>query len=92
MYNMRLIPWIEILERESNSTDDIKVVESYPFPDIRVDVLPFVYMPVSWLTEELSKLEDEIIRKSSLTRLSFILDIWHPKSFVRVTMKNWKYK
>lgn len=88
---MRKIPWLEIIERVEGSTEDIKVVASYPFPDIDVNIMEFVYLPVSFLEEHLTEIDDELLRKTQLTRLHFILNVWHPKQFCRMTMGDWKY-
>lgn len=91
---MRMIPWVEVIERYPGTFDAVKILESYPFPDVSDDFIADYWYTctVDVLNRELNSIEDEQQRKSQLTRLSFILDIWHPKNFVRVIMKEWKYQ
>ena len=89
-----IIPWVEVIERESGTIDKVKVIESYPFPDVSEEFISdYMYdCTVQLLKQELQNIKEYNLRISQLSRLSFILDIWHPKNFVRISMKPWKYK
>ena len=34
---MRLIPWVDVLERDTNFDNAPTVKQSYPFPDVNMD-------------------------------------------------------
>lgn len=89
-----IIPWVEVIERKPGTVDSHNVIMSYPFPDVSEEfVFDNMYdCTVGLLRKELENIKNENLRKSQLTRLSFILDIWHPKNFVTIKMKQWKYR
>ena len=84
----RNIYWIDVIERAENSLEDIKVIMSYPFPDVPIE--PFGFHLLNFELQ-LEKVEDRFLREGYKTRFCFIKDRWHPKNFLRVVIKNWKY-
>lgn len=84
----RMIYWIEVIERLEGSVDDIKVIQSYPFPD--VEFAPFGF-DLELFEDQIKKIVDPNTQKATLNRYHFIKDIWHPKNFIRIAIKNWKY-
>jgi hypothetical protein len=92
---MAIIPWVEVYKRKDGTDQDIEVIESYPFPDAIYDpsVPEYIaFTDLSTLRGWLDAIEDNYQRKSQLSRLSFIRDIWHPNHFMQVKFKEWKYK
>ena len=83
------IPYVEVYEREGM---DRKIIQSYPFPDVDVFYLTDCWVQnIMSLKSGILMIKDINIRLSQERRLSFILDIWHPKNFVDVNHKGWKY-
>ena len=98
---MRLIPWVDVLERDSNFDNAPKVINSYPFPDVNMEYYHKLIgsdytrlkgsMPLSTLRGWIDDMDDAILKECYHTRLHFILNRWHPKNFVKVNMKDWRY-
>ncbi|CAB4222413.1 hypothetical protein UFOVP1655_97 [uncultured Caudovirales phage] len=98
---MRLIPWVDVLERDTNFDNAPTVKQSYPFPDVNMayyhKLIGSDYtrlkgsMPLSTLRGWIDDMDDEILKECYHTRLHFILNRWHPKNFIKVNMKDWKY-
>ena len=86
---MRTIAWVDVIERDPESDDDSRVIQSYPFPD--VDILGYKWLTLNQLRNLIEKIEDEITKECYHTRLHFIMTRWHPKNFVNVELKDWKY-
>ena len=86
---MRKILWVDVIERDPESDDDSRVIQSYPFPD--VDILGYKWLTLNQLRNLIEKIEDEITKECYHTRLHFIMTRWHPKNFVNVELKDWKY-
>lgn len=84
----RIIYWVEVIEREPNTLDGIKVIESYPFPDVPIE--PFGFDLLNF-EQQIDKIEDEYLRMATSYRFHFIRNVWHPRNFIRMTLKNWKY-
>jgi hypothetical protein len=87
---MRTIAWVDVIERDPESDDDSRVIQSYPFPDL--DILGYKWLTLNQLRNLIDEMEDEITKECYHTRLHFIMNRWHPKNFVSVELKNWKYK
>ena len=98
---MRLIPWVDVLERDTNFDNAPTVKQSYPFPDVNMDYYHKLIgsdytrlkgsMPLNTLRGWIDDMDDEILKECYHTRLHFILNRWHPKNFIKVNMKDWKY-
>jgi hypothetical protein len=84
-----LIPWIEVIERDVNTYHYYNVINSYPFPD--VDISEHTELSVAHLLNLIEEMKDEITKECYKTRIHFILNRWHPKNFVFVEFKEWKY-
>lgn len=83
------IYWVEVLEREPNTLNSKKVIQSYPFPDVPFE--PFGF-DLELFKDQILKIQDPMARLATLRRFEFVIDIWHPKNFFRVVRKPWKYK
>jgi hypothetical protein len=81
MSDVKQIYWVDVLEREPGTLDSKKVIQSYPFPDV----------PLELFKNQIQQIEDQSVRDSTARRFSFITDIWHEKNFIRVVRKPWKY-
>ena len=86
---MRKILWVDVIERDPESDDDSRVIQSYPFPD--VDILGYKWLTLNQLRNLIDEMEDEITKECYRTKLHFIMTRWHPKNFVNVELKDWKY-
>jgi hypothetical protein len=84
---MRMIPWVDVIERKTGTDNDEQVVLSYPFPDINI-----TNRTIPELKEAFTKMKDPIMRDCYETRLHFIMNSWHPRNFIKVSIKEWKYK
>jgi hypothetical protein len=84
---MKQIPWVEVLVRDSNTDNESKVIQSYPFPGINITNRTLIE-----LKEAFTKMKDPIMRECYETRLHFIMNRWHPTNFLTVSIKEWKYK
>ncbi len=84
----RIIYWIDVIERLEGSLDDIKIIQSYPFPDVQIEPFGFDLLKFE---EQIKLIENDSLREATLNRFHFIKNVWHPKNFIRVVLKNWKY-
>jgi hypothetical protein len=87
---MKTIAWVNVLERDLDTDDDSKVINSYPFPE--VNIKGHWCLSIWQLKELIDKMEDEIMKECYHTRLHFIMNRWHPKNFINIEFKNWKYE
>lgn len=81
-----LIPWVDVLERDIETDNESKVILSYPFPGIYI-----TNRTIAELKEALTKISDPITKECYETRLYFIMNRWHPKNFINISIKEWKY-
>jgi len=99
---MRLIPWVDVIERDPTTDDGHIIINSYPFPDVDMKYFYDMYigsdcakigksMPLFVLRDLFIGLDD-ITKDCYQTRLHFILNRWHPRNFVEVNFRNWRYK
>ena len=88
---MRKILWVDVVERDPESDNEEVITNSYPFPDVDISTITFC-CSVQELRELIEKIEDEITKECYRTKLHFILTRWHPKNFINVQLKDWKYK
>jgi hypothetical protein len=79
----RTIPYVEVLERDGNKT---VVAHSYAFPDFSEEV-----DTLEKLKDIIDNHDDYIVRATQGTRLYNVISVWHPKNFIRVALKHWKY-
>ena len=86
---MRKIAWIDILERDSETDDATKVIQSYPFPDVNIEGIQ--KLSLSELRNLIDVIDNKITKECYHTKIHFILNRWHPKNFVTIEIKNWKY-
>ena len=99
---MRTIPWLDVIERDPEFDNAPNVIQSYPFPDVDMQYYHKLIgsdytrlkgnMPLNTLRYLIDNITDEILKECYHTRLYFILNRWHPKNFVKVTLKDWKYQ
>ena len=89
MDEVKGIYWIEVIRRKTNTINDIEVLESYPFPDVPFEPFGFDLLKFK---EQIDLIEDPITRLANSTRFDFIINMWHPNQFIRVTRNKWKYK
>ena len=92
---MRKILWVDVVERDPESDNEFceTVTNSYPFPDLDVSAISYCeWSSIKELRELIEKLEDEITKECYRTKLHFILTRWHPKNFINVQLKDWKYE
>ena len=82
-----MIPWVDVIEREPGTDNSEQVLLSYPFPDIDVSITT-----IAELKEAFTKMKDPIMKDCYETRLHFIMNSWHPRNFIKVSIKEWKYK
>tara|TARA_B110000503_G_scaffold125384_1_gene192907 strand:+ start:547 stop:813 length:267 start_codon:yes stop_codon:yes gene_type:complete len=82
----RTIPYVEVLERTGTSGYDTAVAHSYPFPDFNEEV-----DTLDKLRAIINDHPDDTIKLSQETRLYNIVNVWHHKNFVRLSLKHWKY-
>lgn len=88
---MRKILWVDVVERDPKSDNEEVITNSYPFPDVDISTITFC-CSVQELRELIEKIEDEIVKECYRTKLHFILTRWHPKNFINVQLKDWKYE
>ena len=88
---MRKILWVDVVERDPESDNEEVITNSYPFPDVDISTITFC-CSVQELRELIEKIEDEITKECYRTKLHFIMTRWHPKNFINVQLKDWKYK
>jgi len=79
-----MIPWVDVIERDGMST---KIIQSYPFPDMLTK-----YTTIPELVVGMTQIPDINTSKAYMTRLHFIMNRWHPRNFLVVTNKEWKYR
>lgn len=84
---MVMIPWVDVLERDSDTDNEPKVILSYPFPGINI-----TNRTLAELKEAFKKMADPITQDCYETRLHFIMTRWHPGNFLEISIKDWKYK
>lgn len=84
---MKNIIWVDVLERKPETDNDSQVVMSYPFPDINITNRTLLE-----LKEAISKMKDPLSKDCYETRLFFIMNRWHPRNFLKISIKEWKYK
>ncbi len=82
------IYWVEVLERIPGTLDGKQVLKEYPFPG--VPFAPFGF-DLELFREQIGKIEEVNQRMATQTRFDFIVDRWHPKNFIRLVIKPWKY-
>lgn len=98
---MRLIPWVDVIERDTDFDIAPKTIQSYPFPDVNMEYYHKLIgsdytrlkgsMPLDTLRYLIDNMNDKIMIECYHTRLHFILNRWHPKNFVNVNIKDWRY-
>lgn len=95
---MKQIPYIDVMVRDHTSFNNPKVIQSYPFPDVDWDVDYYTWIvtknPNDALFEfhkSIQEIADPMTRLATLTRFKFILEVWHPNNFVKISLKPWKY-
>ena len=88
---MRKILCVDVVERDPESDNEEVITNSYPFPDVDISTITFC-CSVQELRELIEKIEDEITKECYRTKLHFIMTRWHPKNFINVKLKYWKYK
>lgn len=84
----KMIYWVEVIERDTNTLDRINVIQSYPFPDVPIE--PFGFDLLNF-DQQINMIEDKYLRTATSNRFHFIRNVWHQKHFIRITLKNWKY-
>lgn len=92
----KLIPWIDVIQRKQGTDYEREVIGTYPFPDaVFNDIDFFIFqnedVEIQQLREWINKIEDRTTRESTMRRLEFIRDIWHPNNWLEITFKEWKY-
>ena len=87
---MKQIAWVEVFERVPETDHEPRVIQSYPFPDVNIEGYP--WLSLKQLRQLIDEIEDEIMKECYHTRLHFIMNRWHPKNFVNVELKEWKYE
>jgi hypothetical protein len=98
---MRIIPWVDVIERDTNFDNAPKIINSYPFPDVDMDYFNKLigddyirlrkHISLDTLRLLIDNMDDKIAKECYHTRLYFILNRWHPKNFIKVNMRDWKY-
>jgi hypothetical protein len=91
----RDIVWIDVIEREPGTLSRSRVIQSYPFPDLPRVPNPnhplIGYGGLLDVKRAIDNIEDDTTRLCNQTRLWFITNRWHPKNFLTVSIKNWRY-
>tara|TARA_B110000503_G_scaffold28507_1_gene45676 strand:+ start:2942 stop:3208 length:267 start_codon:yes stop_codon:yes gene_type:complete len=82
----RTIPYVDVLERIGSSGYETGVAHSYAFPDFNEEV-----DTLEKLRDIIENHPDETLRLSQETRLYNIVNVWHTKNFIKVSLKHWKY-
>ena len=88
MSEVKGIYWIEVYDRQPGTLDSKRVLQEYPFPDVPFEPFGFDLL---LFRDQISKIEDPLMRLATQRRFEFIIDIWHPDKFFRVVRKQWKY-
>ena len=99
---MRLIPWVDVIERDPTTDDGHIITNSYPFPDVDMKYYHKLIgsdytrlkgsIPLETLRHLIDAMDDNITKDCYHTRLHFIMNRWHPRNFVEVNFRNWRYK
>lgn len=87
---MKRILWVDVVERDPETDNEEVITNSYPFPDLDSSTITFC-CSLQELKDLIEDMPDEIMRECNKTRLHFIMRRWHPKNFLNVEMKEWKY-
>jgi hypothetical protein len=87
---MRQILWVDVVERDPETDNEEVVIQSYPFPDLDSSTITFC-CSLRDLKHLIEEVDNYIIKECYRTKLHFIMHRWHPKNFLNVELKDWKY-
>lgn len=87
---MRDIIWVDVVERDPLTDTGEVVVQTYPFPDVTILKMHSL-VSISDFKDWIEEIDDRIVKECYKTRLHFIMVRWHPKNFLNVELKPWKY-
>jgi hypothetical protein len=88
---MKKILWVDVVERDQETDNEEVIINSYPFPNVDISTITFC-CSIQELRDLIDEMDDDIMKECYHTRLHFIMTRWHPKNFVNVELKDWKYE